>query len=55
MASARLARIDTVVAAGEHGEGAGGEACAMGGGVDAACEAGDDRAPRKRRRGLSPP
>ena len=35
-------RIDMVVAAREHGDGAGGEARAMGGGVDAAREAGDD-------------
>ena len=37
-----LARIDMIVAAREHGDRAGGEACAMGGGVDAAGEAGDD-------------
>src|SRR5262249_45597088 len=37
-----FARIDMVVAAREHGDGAGGEARAMGGGVDAAREAGDD-------------
>ena len=37
-----FARIDMVVAAGEHGDGAAGEARAMAGGVDAARQAGDD-------------
>ncbi len=37
-----LGRVDSVVASSQHGDGAGGEARAVGGGVDAARQAGDD-------------